>query len=402
MKKRFSMLFLCLTLIVCSLFTSSKVFANEPTKPTSNLQETDLIKINKSINKVLSLDYEIMKTWEFTSCEDVIKDPKLLQLMDESSKFNVEWYKKGNLKINNYTSKLNIVDLIKESDNKYIANVTYDIKFKVIGNDFFSESNGERFKVELVYENNKWYVTKLLNLDTDLDMADVNSTENKKSSARSLNKNNEFLNYDKIINSKLSSINEASSNIDEYAEKVRVDLSTDMNNKINSNNKLMSSVTRAYSGYNSSAAVTYAHRWAKDRNLDYISFPSDCTNFVSQCAYEGGKIPSRVALPAWLPALKNGRAYTKSWTCVNDFYDFMTKMGYASAPEGGCKTARLGDVVQLYNVPKNDWTHSAIITKLDNTGVYYSAHTADKKDFPVWQALDGKTYGNIRLVKFWH
>ncbi|EPY2275087.1 amidase domain-containing protein [Clostridium sporogenes] len=393
MRKKFSMLcLLCLILISFSLFTKSKVFAYESTKSTN-----DLIKINKTIDRVLSSDYETLKTWKFTSCKDVIKDPKLLQLFDESSKFNVEWYKKGDIKINNYTSKVNIVDLIKESNDKYIANVTYDVSFKVIGNDFLSELTGERYRVELVNENNKWYVVKLLNLDTDLNTGNVDTPQNEINPiTKSLDKDNKFPNYDKIINSKVSSINEVSSNIDEYAEKLKVDPSSDSNDKMMAN-------SRSYSGYNSSRAVAYAHRWAKDRNLDYIDFGSDCTNFVSQCAYEGGGIPSRYLLPGWLPAFKKGPAYTKSWTCVKDFFNFMTKMGYASAPDGGCKKARLGDVLQFYNQSKKDWTHSVIVTKYDtkNYKMYCSAHTADHKDYPVW-LIFGKTFGNIRLIKFWH
>ncbi|EDT79956.1 conserved hypothetical protein [Clostridium botulinum NCTC 2916] len=399
------MLFLCLTLIVCGLFTNSRVFANESIKsindlPQTDLPQTDLIKINNSIDKVLSSDFEIMKTWKFTSCKDVIKDPKLLQLIDKSNKFNVEWYKKGDLKINNYTSKLNIVDLIKESNNKYIANVTHDVKFKVIGNDFLSESTGKRYRIELMCENNKWYITKLLDLATDLDTDNVNPIENEKNSitrsSRSLNKNNQFPNYDNMINSKILSISEASNNIDEYAEKLKVNLSSNSNEM---------PISRAYSGYNSSGAVAYAHKWATSFNPKYMRFSADCTNFVSQCAFEGGRIPNHNISPVWIPALqeKGAPKYSKSWTCVKDFYNFMLQAGYASAPEGGCKQARLGDVLQLYNVPKNDWTHAMIVTKIDSKGrVYYSAHTDPKLDVPVWYALDGKTYGNIRLIKFWH
>jgi len=40
--------------------------------------------------------------------------------------------------------------------------------------------------------------------------------------------------------------------------------------------------------YNRVAAVQYAQKWAKSFNPDYVQFPNDCTNFVSQALRAGG------------------------------------------------------------------------------------------------------------------
>ena len=42
--------------------------------------------------------------------------------------------------------------------------------------------------------------------------------------------------------------------------------------------------------YRRDLAVEYAHRWANGRNpryLDFEKFGGDCTNFASQCLFEG-------------------------------------------------------------------------------------------------------------------
>ena len=78
----------------------------------------------------------------------------------------------------------------------------------------------------------------------------------------------------------------------------------------------------------------------------------------------------------------------------------MTSMGYASSPPDGVKHGDLGDIIQFYNSSKSDYTHAAIITKMDDIGMYYSAHSNNRYDYPVWLAFDG-TYTNIRLIKFW-
>ena len=47
-----------------------------------NLKSENLNKIKTNINKLLSLQYEIMKTGEFNSNRSIIKNSDLLELMD--------------------------------------------------------------------------------------------------------------------------------------------------------------------------------------------------------------------------------------------------------------------------------------------------------------------------------
>jgi Putative amidase domain len=387
MKRKISSLILCTIMIICSVFVNPKL-VSAAQQNAYGLKDSDLIKINKNIDRVLSSKYEAMKTLEFVSNSDIIEDPKLSELNDKNMNFFIELSKKVDSRINDYTSEVNIDNISKESNDKYIANVTYSVEFKLVNSEVLSKSTDEKYRVELVYKNNDWYITKLLDLDTDIDKTDIiDTTYTVKTKSLIDNNNTEFPDYENILDSKISTINDVSNDIDTYYQNFKIEPEMIMR--------------RSYSGYNHSGAVEYAHKWANGRNPEYKDFVDvDCTNFVSQCAYEGGGIPSRSIPPAWTPAKKNDMIVAKAWTSVTHFYDFMTSMGYASSPPDGVKHGSLGDVIQFYNQSKGDYTHAAILTKLDNTGIYYSAHSKNRYDYPVWLAFDG-TYTNIRLIKFW-
>lgn len=397
MKKRlFPTIFLSLILIICSLFGEAKqVFAKTQLKSQNvKLSNNNLTKINNVINKALSSEYETMKTWKFTTSENIIKDSKLLELVDKSNKLGIEWYKKTGLKIKNYESQVKIDNVIKKSKTKYIVNVSYSVKFKVINSSVVSQSNNEKYKIELKLHKNNWYITKLLDLNMDDNIINTEKVQSKKSySKKSFDNvnNTEFNNYNDVINSKISNINDISNNIDKYYQNLKI--IADTNNTI----------SRSYSGYNSAGAVRYAYEYGLKNNPKYTYFDGkDCTNFVSQCVFEGGGIPSRILPPSWTPAYRNNMIISTAWTTVNGFFNYMTKMGYASIPEDGCKTARLGDVLQFYNPASKDWTHSVILTKIDNTGAYYTAHSNHRIDFPVWEVFRKGYFSNLRLIKYWH
>lgn len=104
------------------------------------------------------------------------------------------------------------------------------------------------------------------------------------------------------------------------------------------------------SSYNASDAVSYARKWAKDRNTAYNSYTSDCTNFVSQAAHAGGismKKPNTIkhgittTTSYWYSKKHKftgttGQAsyefdVSTSWIRVGDFYKYAISHG-ATAP----------------------------------------------------------------------
>ena len=54
--------------------------------------------------------------------------------------------------------------------------------------------------------------------------------------------------------------------------------------------------------YDRFAGVSYAHRWAYERNPKYMNFDElggDCTNFASQCLYAGAGVMNFTPTFGW-------------------------------------------------------------------------------------------------------
>ncbi|MEG1310358.1 MAG: amidase domain-containing protein [Bacilli bacterium] len=354
-------------------------------KSSSQLNSKNLNEINQTIDTVLSSKYESLESLSISNVKNYIKNNELIDLLNNQNTFYIKLSKKLNSKINNYDSKVKIEDISKDSSGKYIALVSYSVEFNLKNSSITSKSLNEKYKLELINENNKWYITKLLDLD-DFELTEPKlNTQNSYSVIQNTNPN--FDDYQNILDSQLSSIDDMTKNIDKYYNYSK---KSSLGNSIN--------FARSYSGYNRQAAIDYAHKYAKGKNPKYKYFDgNDCTNFVSQCVYEGGGIPEGFG---WKPALKDSWIDAKAWTCVNEFFDYMVSKGYATAPPDGCKHSNVGDVIQFYNKDKQTFSHAVILTKSNDTGMYYSAHSKARYDYPVWLAFDG-TYSNLRLIKFW-
>lgn len=171
-KRKIATFLLCASLLGTNLSFSSTAFASSVNSNVTYTQNDTLTKadeanIKESINEVLTLGCDVLKTGKSKDYSNVIKDTKLLELVNKKSKLDVEWFKKFNGKINNYNSNVNIINLTKTTDNTYVANVLYDEEFKLDGSDKTSKSKGEKYRFEVKYEKNKWYVTKMLDLNQD-------------------------------------------------------------------------------------------------------------------------------------------------------------------------------------------------------------------------------------------
>ncbi|BCZ47586.1 hypothetical protein psyc5s11_36530 [Clostridium gelidum] len=399
-----TILCLSLSLLVSGATVNTTVFAStinqDKVNITSAQPQRELINIKKSINSFLNSKYDVMKTWNYNSCSNIIKDSKLLEWKDKCNKFNSEWYRKVNLKIDSYSSNLNIDNIIKTDDETYVIDVTYDIKFQLQGTNSISTSMGEKYRFEIKEEDNQYHITKMLNLNEDVTTSTDNiETDNDdvtvlKSSTvtNSIEKTSTstsaavFVDYDNLIDSKISSINNQINNIDAYYEKYNTF-------KTGTQNEMLQTQSRSssYSGYNSSNAVSYAHIFAEKHNSAYSYYTGkDCTNFVSQCVNSG-----------LIPTTNYWKPYNRNWNTVNGFHDYMTNNGYATSTESQ-SGARLGDVVQLYNPASEDWTHSVILTGTDSSGWVYCAHSNDRTDYPLADGYSDGGWSNLRTIKFWH
>lgn len=144
------------------------------------------------------------------------------------------------------------------------------------------------------------------------------------------------------------------------------------------------SVAYAYS-YNRSDAKAYADRYSCNysqcRNSNYVSFGSDCTNFVSQALKAGGLPQERHAWyeskPEWFYA--NSSTYSKSWTVVSYFKNYMVNQRSRAVIWGTTMNARYnasytGDVF-MYDWGTGDgYSHLSFHPGYGTFPSYYDSH----------------------------
>lgn len=140
--------------------------------------------------------------------------------------------------------------------------------------------------------------------------------------------------------------------------------------------------------YDGGAASTYALNHALNYNPDYADFNGfggDCTNFVSQCLYEGGGLPMHYGTPytktCWYYTTSTNRS--SSWTGAEELYDYIfSNSSKINANISNWNSVSFGDIIQLTS--GGEGYHSLIVS-----GIQYSsygksdllvcAHTADRR-----------------------
>lgn len=187
--------------------------------------------------------------------------------------------------------------------------------------------------------------------------------------------------------------------------------------------------------YDRDAAATYANKYSSDKegtdsyNKNYPSFPSDCTNFASQCVLEGGitkkKLPKKKVYPKHIGKTYMTKEYwscelydfvdynypadlkyfvpTSTWTLVDQsagqdsygFQDFMmvkknknvNVIGASAKDKVMTKfinNCNRGDVIQIKKVKDTRFSHSYVVYKKKKNkdgkiDLYLCAHTGNRK-----------------------
>ena len=142
-------------------------------------------------------------------------------------------------------------------------------------------------------------------------------------------------------------------------------------------------------GYNREEAVAYAHKWAFARNPAYIDFSKlggDCTNFISQCLYNGCKTMNGNKITGWYYYSSYNR--TASWTGVMFLHDFLTKNTGAGpfAKEVPITEMQIGDIIQL-SFDGAVFRHSLLVVETGKipsfSSIKIATHTFDRDYYPL-------------------
>ena len=162
--------------------------------------------------------------------------------------------------------------------------------------------------------------------------------------------------------------------------------------------------------------MNYAIKWCYFRNSQYYSYGQDCTNFVSQCLFAGG-IPMtfNVNYDVWHSMrYKNGKSWSDyswkvsaSWRLCNDNFKYFKKSKYAKqvitiydnkeSVKFASNKLQIGD--PIYFDDNNDGipNHAAIITKIKNKKIYYTAHSTSNMNKDLEKYLDHKAKSKKRV-----
>jgi len=166
-------------------------------------------------------------------------------------------------------------------------------------------------------------------------------------------------------------------------------------------------------GYNRSAAVKYAYRWAYSFNPRYPHFKYDCANFVSQCLYAGGMRSGSRMWHCWLLPGYSARyakySVTTYWNNADGLRRYLiyyrrnsykTFVGYNNfRPTGAARwgntyyaAAKPGDVIFYDTEHRGRATHAAIIVSNGPSG---GTWRAQHWSYPISRArgnnVDSKT-----------
>ena len=155
--------------------------------------------------------------------------------------------------------------------------------------------------------------------------------------------------------------------------------------------------------YNRAAAVAYARRWALGRNPEFYDFSKlggDCTNFASQCIYEGSAVMNFTPVFGWYYLSVSDR--TPSWTGVEYLYQFLINNESVGpfAREVSSREVMPGDIVQLGN-SRGEFYHTPVIVET-RPRILVAAHSNDALNRPLsTYSYERARFLHIEAVRIW-
>lgn len=188
------------------------------------------------------------------------------------------------------------------------------------------------------------------------------------------------------------------------------------------NNDIVESDITAFraKGYNRKRAIAYAKKWYKKRNKNYKNLSADCTNFVSQCVYNGG-MPEKVYPTSQIDVYKTEKYWysqhvkrvlngwttykaisvSSSWINVSDFAAYWSKRKPVRSfknVKSAISYARPGDIIQFKRKGGKRYYHSMIAVEKSNKTLYNAGHTYSYKKRNIKDSHESG--GSIRIIRF--
>ncbi|EUJ32789.1 autolysin (amidase) [Listeria floridensis FSL S10-1187] len=262
-------------------------------------------------------------------------------------------------------------------------------------------------------------------LDVNLEIEEVTNKEDHTSSfaadldpiARSVD--HEIIDYSEAavkVNPSLSPLNE------EKDKTIGEVIGKAVEEEIENNDLEVSEDELMRKGYNRNRAIAYAKKWYKQYNQNYRRFGSDCTNFVSQCIYNGGK-PEKVLRPVPCRIYSTTKYWYSQHVYIKTYYTYKTIQvstpwinvsDFASYWSGkqpvrsftnvnsAISYARPGDVIQFRKKGAGRYFHSTLAVSKSGGTLRLASHTSSYfnrsiRDIMQQKAMKG---ASIRVIRF--
>ncbi|MGL4772863.1 MAG: amidase domain-containing protein [Clostridium sp.] len=270
--------------------------------------------------------------------------------------FYKKWAKLQNYKFDKYEQKVNVAE-IRKGNECIKAFIERDIDFNLQGFKEVQKSLGEKYCIHIKEEDSKFRIDKIIYEEENPDIY-INEYEGREEwRAEEAKYKEKIKDIDKMYR--------------DYKAIIK-------NNGVRGEN------------FNREKTIAYAQKYALDYNKAYNEFDSydqggDCTNFVSQCIHAGG-----------LPYTNEWKPYSPQWLQVGLCRDYLVNKKIAKE-YNYISPDMVGGVVQFYNIEKNKWAHSGIITQYTGGEYLFCCHSYDKLNYPLSMRYP-TIYPKIRML----
>lgn len=356
--KKFISTFILITMLLLTL--------NLNAYGQTSITESDQLAIKNVISEYFKTEIEAIKHKHYDN--NVINNDKLQEYQTLYSDYLDQWYNNVGVNLISYNENLKI-DSITNTNGKYSVDVTNntDMVFDIAPEIKQQAIENYNFTLEMI--GDKWKITDFKNLSE----SDFN------------------------LDNKINEIKTNTKNIKDIVTKFKPNKLGNTKfkpNRLRNTQLAQPTVVLPLTtpSFDRDEAVDYAEEWWDGYDPSFVSFPEDCTNFVSECWFAAG-----IDMTDYWYNYGYLDDWTKSWTVVGNFYSYMRNNGWCYS--GDESDVQLGDVIQLYNANKHTWTHSMITTYIDYYGdLYYCAHSQPRHDYGLYHVYPSSTYTNARFM----